>query len=93
MSPKFTGKGGSGRTVYLAVNISGSPAVGARWKAAKKYILLLRSLPYIVKVWGSTWGSLASQTLYLTATLGKGLVIMHTMFLVSGMQSTKLRTY
>ena len=33
----------------LAVNISGSPAVGARWKAAKKYILLLRSLIYILR--------------------------------------------
>ena len=30
----------------LAVNISGSPAVAARWKAAKKYFFLLRSLPY-----------------------------------------------
>ena len=30
----------------LAVNISGSPAVGARWKAAENYIFLLRSLPY-----------------------------------------------
>ena len=38
----------------LAVNISGSPAVGARWKAAKKYILLLRSQPVILKAWGST---------------------------------------
>ena len=26
------------------VNISGSPAVVAKWKVAKKYILLLRSL-------------------------------------------------
>ena len=38
----------------LAVNISGSPAVGAICKAVKKYIFLLRSLPYIVKAWGST---------------------------------------
>ena len=29
----------------LAVNISGSPAVGTRWKAAKKHIFLLRSQP------------------------------------------------
>ena len=33
----------------LAENISGSPAVVVRWKAAKKYILLLRILPYILK--------------------------------------------
>ena len=32
----------------LAVNISGSPAVGARWKAEKKYTLLPRSLPYTI---------------------------------------------
>ena len=35
----------------LTLNISGSPAVGARWKAEKKYILLLRRLPYILKAW------------------------------------------
>ena len=38
----------------LAANISGFPAVGERWKAEKKYILLLRRLPYILKAWGST---------------------------------------
>ena len=39
----------------LAVNISGSAVVIARWKAAKKYLLLLRRLPYMyIKAWGST---------------------------------------
>ena len=36
----------------LAVNISGSPAVVTRWKAAKKYVFLLRSLPLSSKSLG-----------------------------------------
>ena len=48
VNKKFLEKMANG---LLAVNISGSPVVGARWKATKKYIFLLRSLPYIVTAW------------------------------------------
>ena len=35
----------------LALNITGSLAAAARYKAVKNYIFLVRSRPYIVKAW------------------------------------------